>query len=262
MLSKGVTALLLLLFTGLPVSGAEEDSIRITVLYNNVPCKAQLETGWGFSCLVEGLEEKILFDTGGDGQILLSNMEKLEIDPESVDHVVLSHIHGDHVGGLMGFLSENPDVTVYAPESFPSSFLNRIRTHSKSLVTVNGFGRLFENAYSTGEMGRGIKEQALVLNVTPGLIVISGCAHPGIHNMVEKARERLDRDVRLAMGGFHMTGMPEEEATEVIRSLKAMEVMEVAPSHCTGSAATALFEKAWGKNCISGGLGAVIEVPR
>lgn len=75
-----------------------------------------------FSCLIEGLDKTILFDTGGNGDILLANMQRLGLDPEDVDAVVLSHIDADHTGGLGAFLARNPDVTVYMPESLPASF--------------------------------------------------------------------------------------------------------------------------------------------
>lgn len=72
----------------------------ITVVFDNNPYKEGLATSWGFSCVVGGTEKTILFDTGGEGSILSANMDALGIDPAEIDVVVLSHIHGDHVGGL------------------------------------------------------------------------------------------------------------------------------------------------------------------
>lgn len=69
----------------------------ITVVFDNNPYKKGLENGWGFSCLIEGMEKTVLFDTGGN--ILLDNMQMLGIYPEAVDILVLSHVHSDHVGG-------------------------------------------------------------------------------------------------------------------------------------------------------------------
>jgi 7,8-dihydropterin-6-yl-methyl-4-(beta-D-ribofuranosyl)aminobenzene 5'-phosphate synthase len=100
-----------------PTTAAKD--LSITVSYDNNPYKERLTAAWGFSCVIRGTEKTILFDTGGDGSILLANMEELGINPKEIDLVVLSHIHGDHVGGLSSFLEKNPEVVVYLPKSFP-----------------------------------------------------------------------------------------------------------------------------------------------
>ncbi|WP_049780569.1 MBL fold metallo-hydrolase [Nitrosococcus halophilus] len=105
---------------------AERDQLRLHVVFNNVPYKTGLETSWGFSCLIEGLAKAVLFDTGGNGNILLSNMQQLGLSADAVEAVVLSHSHGDHTGGLGAFLARNPDVTVYMPQSFPASFQQQV----------------------------------------------------------------------------------------------------------------------------------------
>ena len=78
--------------------------MKITILYDN-SANPGLKSGWGFSCLVDS-GQKILFDTGDNGEKLMYNFEKLNIDPKSVDKVVLSHNHWVHVDGLEGFYSE------------------------------------------------------------------------------------------------------------------------------------------------------------
>ena len=90
--------------------------MKITIVYDNEAYKKDLKADWGFSCLVE-IENtpKILFDTGANGSILLYNMKKLDIDPMIIDEIFISHYHGDHTGGLSGFLKINKDVKVYVP---------------------------------------------------------------------------------------------------------------------------------------------------
>jgi len=78
----------------------QTSSCRITVIFNNIPYVHELKTSWGFSCLVQGFGQTILFDTGGNGEIFLANMKHLGADPGVVDAVVLCHIHADHTGGL------------------------------------------------------------------------------------------------------------------------------------------------------------------
>jgi 7,8-dihydropterin-6-yl-methyl-4-(beta-D-ribofuranosyl)aminobenzene 5'-phosphate synthase len=239
---------------------AETPHRRITVIFNNIPYAAQLRTGWGFSCVVEGFDQTILFDTGGDGKILLANMEHLGIDPTTIDVVVLSHIHSDHTGGLEALLRKNPEVTVYLPHSFPHSFQQRIKRLGADVVMVNGPMRLFDGVHSTGEMGDWIKEQALILDTSKGLVIVTGCAHPGVVNIVRKARQYLKKDVYLTMGGFHLMGIGTSQLRKHIQALRALGVEKVAPSHCTGEAAIARFREAWGDDFLSGGCGAVIEL--
>ncbi len=240
---------------------AEYTPLRLHVVFNNVPHKTGLETGWGFSCLVEGLDKIVLFDTGGNGDILLSNMKHLGLDVNTVDAVVLSHIHGDHTGGLHVFLEKNPNVTVYMPESFPASFQQEVKRLGVTTETVSGPRRLMDKVYSTGEMGWAIKEQALIVDTPLGLIVITGCAHPNVADMAEQAKTYLGKNIYLVMGGFHLSGSSHAEIRTIIGRLKALGVKKIAPSHCTGENAIRMFRDAWAEDFIEGGLGAVIEVP-
>jgi 7,8-dihydropterin-6-yl-methyl-4-(beta-D-ribofuranosyl)aminobenzene 5'-phosphate synthase len=239
---------------------AERDQVRLHVVFNNLPYKPGLQTGWGFACLIEGLDKVVLFDTGGNGNILLSNMQQLGLDAETVEAVVLSHIHGDHTGGLGAVLARNPDVTVYIPASFPASFQEEITDLGITIETVSGPQQLLDKVHSTGEMGWDIKEQALVVDTSQGLIVVTGCAHPNVADMAEQAQVYLGKNIHLLMGGFHLGGRSDTEIRAIIARLKALGVKKVAPSHCTGDTAIHMFREAWQEDFIEGGLGAVIEV--
>lgn len=241
---------------------AEPPGLKLTVVFNNEPCDSSLETSWGFGCVVEGLDETILFDTGGDGKILLANMDKLEIDPGVISMVVLSHYHGDHTGGLSDFLRRNPRVAVWLPESFPDSFQASIRSAGAEVKTVGGPTGLFDGVHSTGEMGSSIIEQSLVLDTSRGLVVITGCAHPGIAGIVRKAGRLLNKRIYLVVGGFHLNSMTADEINGVIREFKEMGVQRVGATHCTGDQAIKMFRQAWGDDFVESGCGAVIELPR
>ena len=239
----------------------ETPFIKLSVLFNNIPFDTRLKTGWGFSCLIEGTKEPILFDTGDQGDILLDNMKRMNIDPMGIDVVFLSHAHSDHTGGLGVFLKKNPHATVYMPESFLSSFKQTVKSHGPSVKAVGDPLQILERVYSIGEMGNQIKEQALILRTSNGLVIITGCAHPGIADVVRKAKDLFNDDLCLVMGGFHLGGMTGAQVSEIIRTLKQAGVDKVAPSHCTGEKAIALFKNAWDDNFLAGGAGAIIEVP-
>jgi 7,8-dihydropterin-6-yl-methyl-4-(beta-D-ribofuranosyl)aminobenzene 5'-phosphate synthase len=249
--------------TSLPEPTAEAElELKLTIVYDNNECDPHLETKWGFSCLVEGFEKTILFDTGGDSGTLLSNMKKLKIDPNEIDAIVLSHIHGDHVGGLNGFLEENSDVIVHVPASFPSSFKDTVRSFGAEVVEVSEAEELFTSVYTTGEIGNGIKEQSLIVASSQGLVVITGCAHPGVVNIVRKATDMLaGKPVYLVIGGFHMSGASTHQIQSVIEGFRQLGVRKVAPCHCSGDETRKLFREEYGEAYIDSGAGKIITLP-
>lgn len=241
-------------------SVVSSENLNITVIYDNNPYKEGLETAWGFSCIVKGTEKTILFDTGGDGSVLMENMGKLKINPDVINLVVLSHVHGDHVGGLFSFLEENSKATVYVLSSFPENFKGDIEKNCSKIVDVKDPLELCSCVYSTGELGTFIKEQSLIIRTNKGLIVITGCAHPGIVEIVSKAKDLTGDDVLFVMGGFHLGDKSREEIEEIVSSLKDLGVQYVGPCHCSGDTAREIFEKEYGKNFINIGVGKEISI--
>jgi len=243
-------------------AGRQKDDGRITVtiLYDNYAFRKDLQTAWGVACFIEGLEKNILFDTGGDPGTLLSNMEKLGISPERIQIVFLSHIHGDHTGGLAAVLERNPSVTVFLPASFPEKMKAAVRDKGANVVEVKEPTNVCQGAFSTGEMGTPIKEQALCVRVKGGIAVITGCAHPGIVQVVTKATEFGKAVPQLVMGGFHMIGYNEKKIRQVIAEFRKLGVVRVGPCHCSGDRTRQMFSEAFGNRFIKAGVGAVVEL--
>lgn len=246
--------------------------ISITVTYDNNPCEQGLETDWGFSATIIGIDKTILFDTGG-GRLLLDNMEKLAIEPDCVEIIVLSHIHGDHTGGLGSFLEKNSNVIVYIPVSFPKKFKDNARNSGAKIIEANPVRsktsisngvseslQICENVYSTGQLGKLIKEQSLIIRTDKGLVVITGCAHPGIVNIVNTAKTLMKDDILLVMGGFHLEWATKGRIEKIISAFKQLGVRYVGPCHCSGQKARSLFEKHFGSNYINIGAGKVITL--
>lgn len=245
-------------------SGADDGKpcMRITVLFDNVSHLPGLAPGWGFSCLVEVPEKTILFDTGADGGTLLENMKRLGMNPERIAAVFLSHIHGDHTGGLADLLARRPGIQVFLPAGFPASFRQAVADRGADVRTVDAGDRLTARVTITGGLKRGgIVEQSMIVETPQGLVVITGCAHPGIVHIAETAKRLTGKRIHLLMGGFHLGGASRTEIQAIIARLKSLDVQKVAPSHCTGEAATALFRQAWDHDFVEAGLGAVIILP-
>jgi 7,8-dihydropterin-6-yl-methyl-4-(beta-D-ribofuranosyl)aminobenzene 5'-phosphate synthase len=148
------------------------------------------------------------------------------------------------------------------PESFPASFQQEVKRLGAATETVSGPRPLLNSVYSTGEMGLAIKEQALIVDTPQGLIVITGCAHPNVADIAERAQTYLGKKIYLLMGGFHLGGSSDVKIRAIIKRLKVLGVKKVAPSHCTGGNAIRMFRDEWTDDFIEGGLGAIIEVSR
>ncbi len=239
----------------------EVDMLRITTVYDNYEHSEELKTNWGFSCLVELGETVVLFDTGGDSPTLMHNIDELGIDLARVQALVLSHDHGDHTGGLKGVLERCPGLKVYVCSSFTTRTKGEVKTYGGELVDVTGPVEIVPGIHSTGELGAAVHEQSLVIDTGEGIVVVTGCAHPGVVGIVRKAKQVVPGDVLLLMGGFHLMGAPEAVVARATKDLKDLGVQKVSPTHCTGDAAIELFREAFGESFIPGGVGLVVEFP-
>ena len=235
------------------------DLPKIKILYDNTAVRKNVKPAWGFAALVEYRGRTILFDTGAKADLLLANLKALRVSPEAVTDIFISHNHWDHTGGLFGFLSKNPKVKVWLPASFSSVYQNELAASGAKSVRLKGPARIAAGIYSGGELGKEIKEQALVLETSQGLILLTGCSHPGIIGIVKKAKADFKKDVFLVIGGFHLYALSDKMVRRIIGQLKASGVRKVAPCHCTGKKAGSLFARELKKDFIKIGAGSIID---
>lgn len=154
--------------------------MKITIVYDNRAAKAGLSTGWGFAAFLQTENSApLLFDTGADGAALLDNMTKLGIDPGRIGIIVISHAHGDHTGGLSNILEINKDAEIYVPASTVT------RLPGRKVIMVGQPLQISEDIFSTGTL-RGI-EQSLAVKTSRGIVVVTGCSHPGVGNILDAA---------------------------------------------------------------------------
>ena len=211
--------------------------MKITIIYDNTSSRPDLKADWGFSALVEVKGKKILFDTGTNGKILLSNMGKLEINPEEIEDIFISHLHWDHTGGLLSFLKLNNNVKCWVPSHFSEA------ENAKEVVEVKKPTKLYEGIYSTGEL-EGI-EQSLCIETEKGIVVIAGCSHPEMEHILQVASGF--GEVYGIIGGLHGTN-PE--------SLKNLKL--ICATHCTQYKSE--IKSLYPEEYIEGGAGKIIEI--
>ncbi len=211
--------------------------MKITIIYDNETALPEAIPDWGFSCLIEFEGRRILFDTGADGKVLLHNMGVLGIDPQLVDWIFISHPHWDHTGGLSHVLSIKP-VTVVVPWSMPPPL------GASEVLRVDEPCEIESNIISSGELA-GI-EQSLFLKLSCGIFIITGCSHPGVPRIVQRAKSF--GEVYGILGGFH--GFSE------FWCLKDLKL--ICPTHCTVYKEEIL--STFKDRAVRGGVGRVIKI--
>jgi 7,8-dihydropterin-6-yl-methyl-4-(beta-D-ribofuranosyl)aminobenzene 5'-phosphate synthase len=234
--------------------------ITITILYDNHACNPAMKPEWGFACIVQGTDKMILFDTGGDGKIFIGNFGVSEIPPDDINKIVVSHDHWDHNGGLQSFLALNPSVEVYLLSTFSEKTRSFVINAGATLIESDTLQELCSQVYTTGRLGNAIPEQALVIDTQKGLVVVTGCAHPGIVDMVRFAKDKFNKDIYMVFGGFHVMDKSDKEVHDIIAEFQALGIQKAGPCHCSGDRCIELFKEAYKEDFIDIGVGTVIRL--
>lgn len=234
-------------------------TIEIKIIYDNCKGEKDLQEGWGFSCLVNLGHRKILFDTGADAGAFFANLQKLGIRCSEITDVVYSHKHSDHVAGfqeLIGMLKEGS--RLFLPKRFPAKRLSIVHTE-----IVEDLKEIDSGVYTLVlKGGLFLYEQALLLETKKGLIVITGCAHPGIVRLLQESQRRLKQPIHLVLGGFHLFRSTPKQIDGIVDQFKALKVQIAAPCHCSGDAAIERFRLAFQDRFYKIGAGTILTIEK
>ena len=281
---------------GPPMPNAAAGNAQITVLYDAFGKTSTMQKDWGYSALVEFGGKRILFDTGNNPEILAQNVKAKGVDLTKLDFVVMSHRHGDHMGGLTYLLKVNPTVKIYAPKEGlggvygsdpPSSFYRKDpslppdqRYYGGAPPEIIQFGSAWPGAnfqlvdqtieitpdihlISTISDKPGtleLHELSLAINTPDGLVIVVGCSHPGIDKIVEAA-SAINPRIHLIAGGFHLVVASDPDIANIVTILHdKFKVEYIAPGHCTGEPAFIALKQAFGDRYLYAGLGTTVAL--
>jgi 7,8-dihydropterin-6-yl-methyl-4-(beta-D-ribofuranosyl)aminobenzene 5'-phosphate synthase len=273
-----------------PIASADPSKAQISILYDAFGKDSAMQKDWGYAALVEYGGKRILFDTGNNPEVLAQNAKAKSIDLSSLDFVVMSHRHGDHMGGLAYVLKVNPKVKIYAPKEgfgvygadLPSSFFRKDtslpaeqRYYGGAPPDIMRFGSAwpgtnFQLVDKTVEIASDIylislvsdkpgtlelHELSLAIKAPNGMVLVVGCSHPGIDKIVEAA-STIDPRIHLIVGGFHLVVASDADIQKIVTALHdTFNVQYIAPGHCTGEPAFTALKKAFGDRYLFAGLG-------
>ena len=229
---------------------------EVLILYDNQAIRDDLLPSHGFSCLLRTAGgERVLFDTGESGPLLLANMGRLGIEPQSIQKVVLSHEHYDHVGGLSALLPYLTDAEIFILSSFSSAFEHTITSFQVRVKRVGQATEIASGLFSTGEVAGTTGEQGLVIAGEKKALFLGGCCHPGVVKMVEVAARITGQPVGGVLGGLHLYKSTDRAIVAVLRGLKDLGVDMIAPCHCTGFMGIDVAKELWESGFIQAGVG-------
>jgi len=277
------------------MASAAPEKPQITILYDAFGKDSAMQKDWGYAALVQYGGKRILFDTGNNPEVLAQNAKAKSIDLSKLDFVVMSHRHGDHMGGLAYLLKVNPKVKIYAPKEgfgvyggdLPSSFYRKDpslpqeqRYFGGAPPDVMRFGSAwpgadFQLVDKTLEIASDIylialisdkpgtlelHELSLAIKAPDGMVLVVGCSHPGIDKIVEAA-STIDPRIHLIVGGFHLVAASDADIQRIVTALHdTFNVQYVAPGHCTGEPAFTALKKTFGDRYIFAGLGTTLAL--
>ncbi len=234
--------------------------ITIIILFDNYSFDPSLGTEWGFSAYLRIADQVILFDTGSNAELLAENAQKLKLKFEDVDIIFLSHEHWDHTGGLSAVLAKNSSAKIIYPSSFSEKFKDAIKQNKNPKIEIGKDPlEISKGIWTSGTMGRDIHEQSMFIKGEHGTIVITGCAHPGIAEIVKKSTEVTGEIPYHVIGGFHLRALDMEQAEKKANELKSLNIKKITPTHCTGDIAIEAIKKVFKDGYSRGGAGRVLN---
>jgi len=274
--------------------------LKITTLVDNY---ALFGSGFwaehGLSFLIEADDGKILFDTGQSKEVIAHNLERLKVDLSDLNHIVLSHGHYDHTGGLMEVARRTENTKILAhPNIFDEKYVKRNNKYKRIGIPFNidelknsykfhlekEGTEILKGVRTTGQIPRItefehvpkrfyikkndtyindniIDDQSLILETQSGIMVILGCTHSGLINTLYHIKGITGKNELWGLiGGVHLWSAKEEQLQKTAKALKEFNPQIIGLSHCSGLNAFLYFSKVFGEKVFLNSAGSVIQI--
>lgn len=243
-----------------PTRSNVSDEVKVVVLVDNEEYVKGLRTAWGLAIYVETPHAKFLFDTGPDPATLKYNAEKLGVNLSDVGFVIISHCHGDHVGGLPLIARLRPGIKVYVPQH--SGLQNYVRNLGLTPIPVNETTEVAPDVWVLKPLYGPPWEEGVAIATKLGLIILVGCSHPGVDRIVKVALHDLrPKKVYAVIGGLHLMGAPRPLVAKEIDGLASLGVVKVYPLHCSGNEVKEYLREKYPSMLGVGGVGLTLSFP-
>ena len=220
----------------------DNHSFEIKIVFDELCSEPGYLKGFGFSALIHNLstDTYLLFDTGGSANTLISNIQQLSVPLSSISKIIISHDHYDHAGGIIGIYRKNESIEIYVPQHTYNAFKSKFP--KAYIYGVSDLIEIEECIFISGQFKEIFTtEQFMMLKLKDNsLILLVGCAHPGLENFILKAQEI--GKIKGIIGGFHR-----------FDKLSLLEDIEfIGACHCTRYIGTIRnrFPEAYKKICV------------
>ena len=270
-----------------------------TLIENEAGHNKELKNEFGLSLFIEDEDISLIFDTGKSGDFIF-NAQKLQIPLNNIKHVVLSHSHFDHTGGIRKlvdtfnnkftlhisktFFEEKHRITGVIHEFLGNNFnekyildkginINYRDTDefklSKDITLFTNFKSLnnfetptryyFRKIYDNYILDSMEDELVLGIDTSKGLLIVCGCSHIGIANIVENIKCRTQKKIYGIIGGLHLSKASDERIEKVLKYFDECNIEFFGVSHCTGEKVTKILRESK-KNFIYNNTGNTIII--
>lgn len=272
-------------------------TVQVSILVENTTPTPSFVGEYGFAAMVDIDGKRYLFDTGCSGA-LFPNAASLGLNLTDIEGVIISHGHFDHTGALLPVIEKSNNKKIYAHSNIfahrPVQLGNgqyreigcacnreELEKAGAELIFTDVFTAIAPSIFVTGEVPRItayedvgarfqiekdgqffddalIDDMAMVIDRPEGLIIISGCAHSGIINIMDYVCKKIGKDhIQAFIGGTHLIGASDNRMVKTIEALRNISIDRLIVSHCTGFHAAAKLYNAMPDKVIKGDAGMV-----